>query len=330
MAVIGANAVTLEEWKARIDPDGKVAKIIEILTQQNDILLDMQWVQGNLPTGHMTTVRTGLPAVAWRMLNYGVKQGKGNTKQITDNCGMLEAYCEIDKKLADLNGNSTEFMLSESTAYLEAMNQEFTKTVFYGDTSQYPAKFIGLAPRYCRLTREVADKEDTSDYVINAGGIGSNCTSIWLVVFGDTSVHGIFPKGSKAGLQQDNKGQVTLEDADGGRYEGYRVHFSWDSGLTVRDFRQVVRIANIDTTKLDQMDLVGKLVQALETVHNLNGGKAAIYCNKTVRTALRQQIRKTENMHLTTETVAGKTVISFDGVPVRRVDALINTEPAIS
>lgn len=329
MAIIGSNAVTLADWAKRLDPNGKVDKIVEILNQQNEVLEDMLWVQGNLPTGHKTTVRTGLPAVAWRMLNYGVKPGKSHTKQITDTCGMLESYCEIDKKLADLNGNNSQFMLSESWAYLEAMNQEMAKTLFYGDTSLFPAKFIGLAPRYSRLTREAADQEDSSDYVINAGGTGSKCTSLWLVVWGDVGLHGVFPKGSKGGLQQENKGQVTLEDPEGGRYEGYRVHFSWDCGLTVRDFRQTVRIANIDTTKLATTDIVGYLVEALEKVHNLKAGKPVIYGNKTVLTALRQQIRKSDNVHLSLDTVAGKRVLSFDGVPVRRVDALVNTETAL-
>ena len=330
MTVVGANALTLMDWKNLVDPDGKIAKIIELMNRQNELLEDMLWIQGNLPTGHQTTVRTGIPSVAWRMLNYGVKPSKGHTKQITDACGMLESYCEVDKKLADLNGNTAQFMLSEASAYIEAMNQELAKTVFYGDTAQFPAKFIGLAPRYSRLTREVTGVEDSSDYVINAGGSGNNCTSMWVVVWGDLGVHGIFPKGSKAGLEQENKGQVTLEDPEGGRYEGYRTHFSWDAGLTVRDFRQCVRIANIDTKNLANMDLIGCLVEALETVHNIGSGKAAIYCNKTVRTALRQQIRKADNVHLTLDTVAGKKVFGFDGVAVRRVDSLINTEVAIS
>ena len=327
--VVGTGAVTLKDWASRVDANGKVDKIVEILGQQNEILEDMLWVQGNLPTGHKTTVRIGLPLVAWRMLNYGVKPGKSQTKQITDTCGMLEAYCEIDKKLADLNGNNTQFLLTEAWAYLEAMNQEMATTLFYGDTNLAPAKFIGLAPRYSSLKREDPEKEDSSDYVIDAGGTGDKCTSLWLTVWGDVGLHGIFPKGSKAGLAQENKGQVTLEDPEGGRYEGYRIHFSWDCGLTVRDFRQVVRIANIDTTKLKDMDLVGNLVEALETVHNLKAGKAVIYGNKTTITALRQQIRKTDNVHLTLDNVAGKKVLGFDGVPVRRVDAIHNKEVAL-
>ena len=321
--------MTLSEWGKRLDPQGKVDKIVEILAQQNEVLDDMLWVQGNLPTGHKTTIRTGLPAVAWRMLNYGVKPGKSHTAQITDSCGMLEAYSQVDKALADLNGNTAQFRLSESTAYLEAMNQEQAKTLFYGDTNEFAAKYIGLAPRYSKLTKEDPKKEDTSDYIIDAGGTGNNCTSIWVVVWGDNGVFGIFPKGSKAGIDMQDKGQVTLDDGDGGHFEGYRAHLKWDCGVCVRDFRQVVRISNIDTNNLANVDLVGLLVEATEKIHNLKLGKPVIYMNKTVRTALRQQIRKTENVHLSLDTVAGKKVMSFDEIPVRRVDAIHNQEAAL-
>ncbi|MFN7073990.1 phage major capsid protein, partial [Proteus mirabilis] len=63
---------------------------------------------------------------------------------------------------------------------------------------------------------------------------------------------GIVPKGSKAGLEQNQLGEVTLQDDNGGKYQGYRTHFKWENGLTVRDWRYVVRIANIDLSKFGQ------------------------------------------------------------------------------
>ena len=329
MATIGTNAMTLSEWAKRLDSNGKVDKIAEILNQRNEVLEDMLWLEGNLPTGHKTTVRTGLPNVAWRMLNYGVKPSKSVTKQITDACGMLETYSEVDKALADLNGNTSEFLLSESVAYLEAMNQEQAKTLFYGNTDEAPAKFIGLSPRYSRLAREAASIEDSADYVIDAGGTGTDNTSIWRVVWGDRGVHGIFPKGSKAGISQADRGQVTLTDDEGGRFEGYRSHFKWDCGLTVRDFRQIVRIANIPMSDIGSSKLIEHMIEATEKVHNIKDGKPAFYMRREVRTALRNLMRSDKNMNLTFDTVEGKLVTMFDGVPVRICDALLSTEAKV-
>lgn len=220
MAVKGITALTLADWGKRIDPNGKVDKIIELLSQTNPILQDMLIVEGNLPTGHRTTIRSGLPSATWRLLNYGVQPSKSTTVQVTDGIGMLETYAEIDKSLADLNGNTAEFRLSEDRAFLEAMNQQMAQTLFYGDSSVNPQQFMGLSSRYSDLTATNAQN------IIDAGGTGTDNTSIWLIVWGENTVHGIFPKGQKAGLQMEDKGQQTLKDANDGQYEGYRTHYS--------------------------------------------------------------------------------------------------------
>ncbi len=134
MATIGANALTLSDWAKRVK-DGKVQKIVEIMNLINPIIDDMMFVEGNLPTGHKTTIRSGLPSVAWRLLNYGVQPSKSRTVQVTDTVGMLEAYAEVDKALADLNGNTAEFRLSEDRAFLEAM--VFINNIFICDKIIY-------------------------------------------------------------------------------------------------------------------------------------------------------------------------------------------------
>lgn len=329
MATIGAQALTLSDLRRRMDKDDKIAKIIEILEQTNMILEDMKWVEGNLPTGHKTTIRSGLPSVTWRKLNYGVQPSKSRTVQVTDTCGMLEAYAEVDKALADLNGNTNAFRLSEDKAFLESMNQELATTVFYGNTDTSPEKFMGLAPRYNDSTAENAEN------LLNGGGTDSDNTSIWLVFWGDNTCHGIYPKGSKAGIHHEDKGQETLEDAAGGKYEGYRSHYKWDAGLTVRDWRYVVRICNIDVSALTKdaatgADLIDLMVQALEIVPNMNMGTPVFYANKTITSFLRRQIKNEKNVNLTLESVEGRKVTHFDGVPVKKCDAILNAESAIT
>lgn len=329
MATLGTNALTLADWAKRVDDNGKISKIVEVLDQTNEVLEDMGWVEGNLATGHKTTVRSGLPTVAWRMLNYGVQPSKSRTVQVQDTCGMLETYSEIDKSLADLNGNTGEFRMSEDRAFLEAMNQEFASTLFYGNTATDPKKFLGLAPRYNSLSA------DNAANIISGSGSLTGCTSIWLIVWGDQTCHGIFPKGQTAGLQHKDLGEQTLIDTEGGKYQGYRAHYKWDCGLTLRDWRYVVRIPNIKVADLTKnagsgADLVDLLVQATERVHNLKMGVPVFYGNRTITSFLRRQITAKISSNLTFDSVAGKHVLAFDGVPFKRVDAIINNETAIS
>jgi hypothetical protein len=83
-ATIGGTALTYADWAKRMDDDGKVATIINLLSQTNEILDDCLVVEANLPTTHKTTVRTGLPQATWRLLNYGVAKTKSTTAQVQD------------------------------------------------------------------------------------------------------------------------------------------------------------------------------------------------------------------------------------------------------
>ncbi|SME88447.1 major capsid protein [Desulfovibrio gilichinskyi] len=321
MGTLGNNALTLAEWSKRVDPSGDVAAVVETLSQTNEILEDAAWVEGNLPTGHRTTVRTDLPTVSWRKLNYGIKPSKSRTKQVDDTCGMLESYAEMDKALSELNGHTSTFRVSEERAFLEAMNQEFADTFVYGDTALEPEKYLGLSPRFSSLEHE---------NVVNFGGTGNNCTSIWIVCWSDQTVHFTFPKGSTGGLTHKDLGEVTLEDANGGKYQGLRTHFKWTPGLVVRDWRYVMRIASIDTTNFGTESLRHALIQALNKIPNTNMGKTVIYCNQTIKTQLDIEASDKNNVMLKTENWEGKPVTTFWGCPIRRVDSILNTESAIT
>ena len=328
MATVGANNLTLSDRAKRLDPNGKIDKIVEILGETNEMLDDMVWMEGNLPTGHRTTIRTGLPSAYWRILNQGVPTGKSRTKQIDDSCGMLEVYAEVDKKLADLGGNAAALRVSEDRAFLEGMSQQFQTAAIYGNTETDPEQIMGLAPRFDDPSAEVGEN------MINAAGEGSDNTSIWLVCWGEDSAFGIYPKGYKAGFIHEDLGEQTLEDANGNKYQGYRSHYEWNCGICVRDWRYIVRICNIDVSDLTKnaatgADLIDLMVQAVEIPPALKG-RCAWYCNKTVRSYLRRQITNKSNVHLDINQIAGKRVLTFDEIPVRRVDKILNTEAAIS
>ena len=70
--------------------------IIELMNQTNDILSDVQWMESNQTDGHLTRVRTGLPAVYWRRLYQGTPPSKSQWAQVKESCGMLEARMELD------------------------------------------------------------------------------------------------------------------------------------------------------------------------------------------------------------------------------------------
>lgn len=331
MATLNANALTLKDFAKRIDPDGKVAQIAELLSQTNAILDDMIFVEGNLPTGHRTTVRTGLPTVYWRLLNQGVQPSKSKTAQIDEGCGMLEAWSEVDVELAKLNGNTAAFRLSEAQAYIEAMNQEAAQTLIYGNSSISPEEFNGLAVRYSSLAAA------NGQNIIDGAGTGSDNTSIWLVCWGAQTVHGIFPKGSQAGLEHKDLGEETVETTAGiagSRMRAFRDQWVWKVGVALKDWRYVVRICNIDVSNLvggTGADLINLMIKAMHRIPNLNMGKPVFYMNRSVFQYL-DILRRDDVVAgggIDYATVDGKLVYQFRNVPIKLVDAILETEARI-
>lgn len=338
MATLSTSNLTLADWAKRSDPDGRVPIIAELLSQSNEILDDCVFKEGNLPTGERVVIRTGLPEVYWRALNQGIPSSKSTTAQIDEACGILEARSEVDKDLAMLNGNTAQFRLSEDTAFLEAMNQTQASTIFYGNPGTDPKKFLGLAPRYSDLSSSNAQN------ILDAGGSGSDNTSIFLVCWGDNTVYCPFPKGSKAGLTHEDLGEQTVYNSDGTRLQAFATRYQWKNGLVVKDWRYVVRIANIDISDLNtgantqaasaSTALVKMMAKALYRIPNMAMGRAAFYMNRSVHSGLSiAALDKSQSVLAINEGLtqfgSPQSYLSFLGVPLRRVDSLVNTEARV-
>lgn len=339
MATLAATALTLVDYAKRLDPatNSVSVAIAELLSQNNAILTDMLWKEGNLSTGHRITMRTGLPTPTWRKLNQGVASSKSTTAQVDETVGMLEAIGEIDKDLAELNGNSAAFRLSENSAHMESMSQNMASTLFYGDHTTNPERFLGLAPRYSTISGATNGQN-----VISGSGSGSDNTSVWLVGWGDNSVYGIFPKGSKAGLQHDaGNGVEWAFDSNNNRYKAYIDHYQWKAGIALKDWRYVVRIANIDVSNLiaesSAADLIKLMSRAIDRLPTVEGIKPVFYCNRTVFSMLKiQALNKSASALSVTDALTqfggkgGAKQLEFLGIPVRLCDKILETEATIS
>ena len=353
MASLAVNFPTLLDLAKISDTDGKVTSVIEILNETNEVLMDMSWKEGNLPTGERTTIRTGLPRPTWRSFNEFVSPTKAKTAQITFNCGMLEAFSEVDCALADLNGNSAAFRLSEDRAHIEGIGQELAEAVFYGDEATNPASFTGLTPFYPSTSGGTGDNVIDGKNAFNATNavVTDDLSSVWLVKWGE-AIGGIVPKGSTAGMQVKDLGKMVMQgtsdtatsrDASPGRMMAYLSHYRQDSGLAVRDWRGAVRIANLSQDVSGTHSIVGTqsvtpgfatmpelMYQATVRISTATG-RPAWYMSRPMLMKFQQQLsRLTSESGLKTEMVGGVMQTSWMGYPIRRVDALSGGQNATS
>jgi|SRR5579884_222415 len=341
--------LTLLDLGRRLDPEGQIDDICEILSQANELYDDMVWQEGNLPTGHRMTLRTSLPSGTWRYLNQGVQVSKSTTAQMTIGCGTLEALSVIDYKEAQISGDVAKFRYTEDNAFMEGMSQQVAKTFVYGNATVSPAQFTGFSPLF--NTVSTANAANAVN-VLDGGGTGSANTSIWLVGWGEDTAFGVFPRGSKAGLVFEDRGDVVpAYDANGNPFRAYTSWFCWDAGLAVRDWRYVVRIANLDTTAAglagsnapDIFALLSKAVVRLPRMARMQSGitktdapsepalgiRPAIYMNRTAREYADLQAIRDRNVLLGPKDYAGEPVTSFRGIPIRVQDTILNTEARV-
>jgi hypothetical protein len=332
MAVLTTQFPTLVDIAKTLGPDGKGSEMVaETLAQSNEILEDCVWKEGNNLTGNRVAIRTGLPAVYYRSINQGVPSSKSETATVDDASAELAGYSTLDVTLANLNNNSATFRLSEDRAFMESMNQTFSGKLFTGNPGVDPKDFLGLNQRYGSLSAGNAQN------ILDAGGTGSDNTSIWLIGWGQETVYCFYPKGTSAGLQTKDLGEQTVYDAAGNPYQAYRTHFVWNHGLTVKDWRYAVRIANIDVSDLlgqtgtqaatASTAILNQMIRAMARIPNWGMCKPAFYLNRTVYSMLMVAALNKSNAALgiqqaTTQFGTPQNWLTFLGVPLRRVDKL--------
>jgi hypothetical protein len=330
MGILTSTMPTLIDKFSREDSQKKVMKIVEQMAKQNDILQDAEYQECNDGSKHKTTMRSGIPEPAWRMFNQGIQPSKSTTVPVLDTTGMMEDYGLVDKALADLSGNADAFRTSENMAKLQGFNNKAARYMIYGNTQAEPQAFLGLAPRYNDKSAE------SGANIVDAGGTGSTNTSIWFVTWGEMATCLLYPKGSVAGFQHKFLGQQTARAENGGDFEAYRDHFKWDIGMSVRDWRANSRIANIDVTALTRdgatgANIIDLMIDALYRIDNpMQGeGRTIIYANRTMQTWLHKQAMNSKNVNLTIGEYGGKKIPEFLGIPIKRNDAILNTESRV-
>jgi hypothetical protein len=324
-----------------VDGEVQTKSIIEILTKNNMIMYDIPWIASNQPLSHIHSIRTGLPGVTLRKYNQGVTPTKSTSEQRTETMTNIEARAEVDKDMAAINGNTEKWRASEEAPFIEAMEQEFVDQLFYGDPATAELEMLGFSPRYWSLG---SSKSEAYAQIIDAGGTSTDNASIWLIGWGENSVTGIYPKGTNMGLQSTDLGEIDCFDASSRRFRGYGTLYKWQAGLAVKNYKNIVRIANIDYSDLQTVgnvsptnaNLVKMLMLAMDMLHTPDSVKKVFYCSRQVYTYLKQVLMNHPRIQIGWGELVNPLTgvksyeMQFMGIPVRMCEALGVAEARIT
>jgi hypothetical protein len=340
MATLTQSFLTLADVYKRMEKQG-VADIIEMMNDTSqDILGDIQMVECNDGTKHTHTIRTGLPSVAWGALYAGTPQSKSTTQQVDDTTGFVEALCTIDKRVLALAGeNANAVRASESLPFIESMAQELVTAMFYHNSATDARKPRGLSARF-----GVKATSGYGNQIVDAGGSSTDNTSMWFVTHGLNGLIGLYPKGTSGGISQEDKGEQRVLDGSGNPYYVVEELVTAHMGFAVKDYRNIVRIANLDVSDMlaGSVKIYNFMRQAYYKLNTrraakvkdqMTGGRTVIYCNKTVLEALHAlnaNMGSSDNfIRLRPMELDGQEVMSYMGFPIRETDALLNTESRV-
>lgn len=341
MATLTQSTLSMIDQFKQVDGKGRLIDVIEVMndTSQN-IMDDWVWMQCNSGTKHTRSIRTGLPTVSWGALYGGIPQSKSTKQTVDDTTGFVEALSSVDRRQLDLYaGNEVPIRASEARSFQEAMAQELVTAMFYHNSATDVRLPKGLGARY-----GVKATSGAGNQIVDAGGTGSDNTSIWMVEWGYDGVSVIYPDGTTGGITRENKGEQRVPDAAGNPYFVEEELFRCHVGFSVGDWQRVVRIANVDVSdiKAGSVDLYKFMRQGYYKMKSRRvnkimdqkaPGRIAIYCNRDVLEALDGLATNdgtTDNFtRLKMGEIEGKEVLTYRGMPLRETDALLNTEARI-
>jgi len=334
----GTIVRTLAEWGAFFKTNGQLSNIIELMDQENTILDDILWREASDFDGHRCTVRTGLPQIFWRRLYRGIPLSKSSVAVIKDPVAMLEARALIDAKLLQIyQSQARAYRMSEARAFMEGMRQKLAMAIFYGSVKAEADVVHGLDPRYAYKN---------APQVVDAGGTSSQaCTSMFGIVWGENAASGIFPKDSVAGLNHKDLGEHDAYDDEGNAFRAVSDLYEWNVGLSVADWRAVVRICNIPVDNLEKskgdagfINLHRLTIKAKNMVPAEKRNRMKWYVNQEVMTALELQasdaghvtlVYRKEDSRMGGPLFKSYSVAELHGCTVRQCDAILTTEEAL-
>ena len=337
MATIGNSFPGLIDHFRSVDASGNILPTIETLTALNPIMKDAYVEEANQGFKHLSVMRTGLPDPTWGKLYQGIPQSKSTKQQVEDASGFIESLATVDTRLLTYKKNPAQARADEAQAHMESIAQDVQTNVFYSDTATTPERFKGVAARYDSVS---------NSQVVDAGGTGSDNTSIWLIGWGRGRTGLFYPEGSRAGIVRQDKGEQRTTDDIGNPYYVKEEYFRQDVGVTVGDFRYNVRIANIDVSELraNNVDLYALLRQAMYRLHSTfdgqmadnylssrgtQGARTVIYMNRDVMEAMDAQSTNDNKLELRPADLEGGMIDTYRRLPIRMTDALINAEARV-
>ena len=326
--------------------------IAELLAKNNAILQDCPLVEANGSTEHISSYEISMPKAYVAEFNRGVPASHATIGQRRESLCMFAARSSVDVRLYKMQGeNASRWRFFQDKRFVRSMNDAVCEMMFYGESGKNNRHFDGFATRYNTLDSK---KSQNARQVFSMGGktgAKAGLSSIYAVAWGDSTCHGVYPKGGSGTLDYTDYGVEVTFDKDNNPYHVMTTEYELTLGLAVPDFRSVVRICNIDIDQILQGNNLGTglltkdgatniLIEVNSALRNLdpthNSSKIVLYANKDVMAGLENCMIRSDALRTPLSTVLDSrhpenTVpeMKLFGYTIKQCDAISSNESEV-
>lgn len=333
--------------------DSAIDHIAKVLMRTNSIIQDCPILEANGLLEHVSAYEISMPKAYIYEFNRGVPASHATIAQRRESLAMFKARSEVDAQMYNIYGEGARrWRLYQDERFIRAMNDSMSEVLFYGNSGKNVGVFDGFATRYNTLDEK---KSQNARQVVSMGGqkatAKSGLSSIYAVSWGDTTCHGLYPKGGSGTLTFKDHGEQQAFDSDGNPYFVLTSEYFWTFGLAVPDFTSVVRICNIDIDKILKGEGLGTGVLNKEGATNVlievnnalrkldphhNGSKTVLYANKDVMAGLQNCMIRSDALRTPLTTVLNEQnpnsivpEMKFFGYTIKQNDAISSNEDEV-
>ena len=346
MATIGSgDRLGLSELIRRESPDGRLADLVDVVSEENAIIKDGTAIECNNGTFHQATRVATEPTGQERAYNQGIDGEAGVTEKVTETITMIDGLSEVDVAEIRHTPSAIGIREQEDRFFMAGMSKTFASRLFDGNRSTNILQIDGINNR--------SDYNELSSSYVYDNGEGStaddtNFTSVYLVQWGPKQVNLIYPRndilGSRGdamnhGITKEDYGKSIVTDTNGQKLPMWQTWFELHFGLFIHDPRKIRRLCNIATSSINGTTYKSFHEDHMIDMYNdalADGGLtgAVFYANATgfAQIQKRANIKGNANFDQAIEGEGpfAKRVTLFWGIPVHMVAQITNTQADIT
>lgn len=308
MATITSTNPTLLDLIKQLHDD-EFLPIIDTLVEEFEALEDMVWVQANGLTKHTYMQTLNEPSGTWTSINDDVPDERAQFKQLSEEIAFLESYSRVDDRLVRISKNKAKLRSNQDGRFISGLGKTFASSFINSFTDG--KSFVGLRGRLNSLAQ---------DMVYDGGGVTAR-TSMFLMQWGETKCHMIYPGEWKHGLSKEDLGKKLITSADGSK-QMWVSHYELAAGMVINNEEHYARIANINSTEdVETAGVDNLLITALNNMPGRGKG-AVVYADTSMLTQFDIAVKDKSNVSLSITDAFGRPVTTFLGHPIKLVEKI--------